>query len=167
MPRRHRMESKSSPRRIAAVERQRQALVLRLAGADFESIAKTLGYKDRSGAYRSVMAALARVPAPEAKTYRQVNLERLNMMRLQYWQRLRKGDMDAMDMELKVQGREAHYLGLDAKEQPPGASREHPLFVQQTEAVDLSAASDADLDAIIDKARAIQEAGKLASQQRE
>ena len=111
MPRRHRTESLTSPRRVEAVERQRQALEMRMAGANFDQIAEQLHYKDRSGAYRAVMAALNRVPAIEAKQYRALNLERINKMRLHNWPSIK--DRKAMDMELKFQERESRYLGLD------------------------------------------------------
>ena len=117
-------ESKTSPRRIAAVEKHRQALALRIGGASFEQIAQVLGYKDRTGGYRAVMAALALVPAPEAKTFRAINVERLNRMRLQYWGQLQRqrpqgeglspDDIALMRVELAIQEREARYLGLDA-----------------------------------------------------
>lgn len=117
-------ESKTSPRRLAAVERQRQALALRIGGATFDQIAQTLGYSAKAGAYLAVMAALNRVPEPEAKVYRQVNLERLNRMRLRYWSTLQQAiphgsrmpaeDLDLMHMELAIQRQEARYLGLDA-----------------------------------------------------
>ena len=111
---RHRTESKTSPRRLAAAERQRQALALRTGGASFAQIAVALGFKSAPGAYYAVEAALKRVPAVEAHAHRALNLERLNTMRLQYWQRVLAGDLEAMEMELKTQAREAKYLGLDA-----------------------------------------------------
>lgn len=114
MTKRHRTESKTSPRRLAAAERQRQALALRTGGANFEEIAEALGYKGRNGAYTAVMAALARIPEAEVAAYRKLNMERLNQMRLQYWRLAKAGDLEAMEMELKVQTQEAHYLGLYA-----------------------------------------------------
>ena len=120
MPHRHRTESLTSPRRLAAAERQRQALALRSGGASFDQIAKSLGFANRSGAYLAVMAALRRVPEPEVKSYRALNLERLNTMRLRYWTRLQAagglapGDLELMRMELAIQQQEARYLGLDA-----------------------------------------------------
>lgn len=120
MPRHHRTESLTSPRRLAAAERQRQALALRTGGASFDQIKDALGFGSRAGAYLAVKAALARVPEPEAKAYRALNLERLNTMRLRYWTRLQAagglapGDLDLMRMELAIQQQEARYLGLDA-----------------------------------------------------
>ena len=107
-------ESKTSPRRIKAVQRQKQALTLRLSGASFEQIAVALGYASKAGAYMSVMAGLAKVPEPEAKAYRKLNLERLNRGRLGYWRNLEKGDPRSVELEIKTQERETRYLGLDA-----------------------------------------------------
>lgn len=110
----HPGESKTSPRRIEAVERARKALELRIRGADFEGIAKALGYADRSGAYRAVKAALDRVPAHDAKELRRINLERLNRLRLKNSPGVEEADPKALGMELSIQEREARYLGLDA-----------------------------------------------------
>lgn len=104
-------ESKSSPRRIRAAERHRQALALRLNGESFARIATLLGYKDSSGAYLAVEAALKRVPAAEAASYRKLNIERLNEMRLEA--RVLEGSK-RIEYEIKIQEREARYLGLDA-----------------------------------------------------
>ena len=107
-------ESKSSPRRIEAVQRQRRALELRVAGASFDDIAGALGYASKSGAYMAVRAGLNRVPAPEAMFYRALNLERLNRARLQNWKGVQNGNLKALYAELAIQDREARYLGLDA-----------------------------------------------------
>lgn len=109
-------ESKTSPRRLAAAERQRQALRLREGGADFGEIAQALGYADPSGAYRSVEAALRRVPALEAQSYRKLNLRRLNRARLAIQRRVSEGDVSAIDRELAIQREEARLLGLYAPE---------------------------------------------------
>ncbi len=80
-------QSKSSPRRIAAKERQKRALQLRMAGASFDQIAESLGYRSRSGAFKAVELALAGVPEPVAKVYKRVNLERLNRLLMSLWER--------------------------------------------------------------------------------
>ena len=51
-------ESKLSPRRIAAVEKQGQALELRMAGRTWREIAEALGYASHSGAIEAVRVAL-------------------------------------------------------------------------------------------------------------
>jgi hypothetical protein len=49
---------RATPAKIAAAERQRKALELRMAGATFEAIADTLGYGNRSSAADAVTRAL-------------------------------------------------------------------------------------------------------------
>ena len=73
-------ESKSSARRIAARQRQGQALRLRMGGASFDDIARQLGYRSTSGAYDAVQRALSNVPKHDAEAYRSLNLERLNRL---------------------------------------------------------------------------------------
>lgn len=109
-------ESKTSRRRLAAAQRQRNALELRIGGASFDQIAEQLNYASKSGAYHAVMAALRRVPAPEADTYRSINLERLNRIRLAIAQAVRRGELLAIDREIKLQQEEAKLLGLYAPE---------------------------------------------------
>jgi hypothetical protein len=55
---RGRGESKTSPRRIAAKRRAAEALRLRAAGATYAAIARHLGYRDASGAWRALDRAL-------------------------------------------------------------------------------------------------------------
>jgi hypothetical protein len=53
-------QSKTEQHAIAVAERRRQAVELRKAGAGFEEIAKQVGCKDVSGAYRAIHATLWR-----------------------------------------------------------------------------------------------------------
>jgi hypothetical protein len=55
---RGRGESTTSPRRVEAVLRQAEACKLRGVGATYAAIARTVGYRDPSGAWRAVWAAL-------------------------------------------------------------------------------------------------------------
>ena len=90
------LESRTSPRRINAVERQRQALELRMAGQTFEYIAVELGWRSASGALYAVEKALERVPAPEVIRFRKLNLERLNKI-IQVWWPILVGDVTVAD----------------------------------------------------------------------
>lgn len=108
------MESLTSPRRLAAAARAAEALALRTAGHDFNDIARRLGFRSRAGAFLAVKAALARVPAEDAHTYRAMNLKRLNSARRAIWPRVEEGHLPAVDRELHIQERETAYLGLDA-----------------------------------------------------
>jgi hypothetical protein len=111
---RHRTESRTSPRRIAAVEKQSQALELRKAGATYDSIAQTIGYSSRAGAALAVEAALRKTLQEPADELRKLDLERLNTMLLAIWARARQGSLDDIDMVLKILARKAKLLGLDA-----------------------------------------------------
>ena len=90
MPPRHRTESKTSPRRIRAVEKQRRALELRSAGLSYAIIARELGYRNHTSAMYAVNTALAKTLAEPADHYRKLTLERLTVVLRTFW-----GDMVA------------------------------------------------------------------------
>ena len=176
-------ESRTSPRRIAAVEKQWKAVQLRKAGTPFELIAKELGYKTRQHAFYSVEAALRKTLQEPSNELRTLDVQRLDTMIQQLWlfviaptvkavpigggnvamQVWDEAKFHAVTVVLRVMERRAKLLGLDFVAPQPGSSRDKPLFVQSTDAVDLSAATDADLDDIIEKAKAIQEAGRITT----
>jgi hypothetical protein len=54
-------ESKSSPRRLIAMERQARALQLRAQGLTFREIALAAGFNSRQSAHKAVRLALARM----------------------------------------------------------------------------------------------------------
>ena len=110
-------ESLTSPRRLTAAERQRQALELRKAGVTFETIATQLGYRNRSGAYKAVMSALRRTLQEPADEVRRLELERLDALLLALWSQARQGHQGAIDRCLKIAERRAKLLGLDAPAQ--------------------------------------------------
>ena len=82
---RHRTESKTSPRRIMAVERQRQALELRKAGLTLAQIAERLGYRGAQGADAALKVALKRTLQKPADEHRQLDLERLDSLLRAVW----------------------------------------------------------------------------------
>jgi hypothetical protein len=107
-------ESKTSEKRISAIERQRQALELRSAGVGFADIAARLGYSGASGAYKAVWVALRRTLQEPADELRKLELKRCDDMHLALWMRARAGDEAAIDRVLRIMERRARYLGLDA-----------------------------------------------------
>lgn len=113
MPRHHRMEPKASPRRVMAKQRAQQALDLIMGGATYDQAAQQLGYSNRSGAYHAVMSLLRPLSPRSAEAQRILNIERLNKMRLGLRGRQFQGDPEAIAIELRLQEREARYLGLD------------------------------------------------------
>src|SRR5947209_16451698 len=109
-------ESKTSERRLAAVERSRQALELRKAGVGFVKIAQMLGYKGPSGAYDAVQAALKRTLEQPAEELRKLERERLDMALQAIAVRVRAGDLKALDRWLRCCESRRKLDGLDAPE---------------------------------------------------
>ena len=114
-------ESKTSKRRIKAVERQRAALELRKTGATYQEIADQLRYQGSSGAYKSVMSALKRTLQEPARDVRLLELIRLDDLYAAVYQMIQQSIEDseplpliAVDRCLKIMDRRAKLLGLDA-----------------------------------------------------
>ena len=107
-------ESKTSVRRLKAVERQSQALELRKGGTSFPAIAHTLGYRSVAGAYDAVMTALQRTQQEPADEVRRMACERLDRLLFAVWQKALGGDLAAIAMALRIEERRARLLGLDA-----------------------------------------------------
>src|SRR5207253_10591831 len=84
------------------------------AGASFDAIARTLGYRARSGAHKAVLAALHETLVEPADAVRQLELDRLDRLLLAVWQPACGGDYRAIEIVLKLMDRRAAYLGLDA-----------------------------------------------------
>jgi hypothetical protein len=109
-----RRESKTSVRRLDAVEKERQALELRKAGVTFDVIAQRLGYAHPSGAYRAVMSGIQKTLQQPADELRQLELARLDAMLTGLWTGARQGNHSAVMSVLRIMERRAKLLGLDA-----------------------------------------------------
>lgn len=108
------MESKTSPRRLSAVERQADALELRKAGVTLAAIAERLGYRGPSSADSAIRAALKKTLQPPADEVRELEIERLDALLLALWPQARQGNQGAIDRVIKIMERRARLLGLDA-----------------------------------------------------
>ena len=106
--------SRTHPVQIAAVERQRQAVQLRLAGATYAQIAEKLGYRQAAGALKAVEAALAKTLREPTDQLRELELARLDALWLSIWPQAQQGSLGAVDRCLRIQERRARLLGLDA-----------------------------------------------------
>lgn len=95
-------------------ERRASALKLKIAGATYDAIARTLGYAHRGNAQRDVMAALAAITKEPAEQLKQLELERCDEMLLAIWPKVRRADLAAIDRALRIMERRAKYEGLDA-----------------------------------------------------
>ena len=97
---RHRTESLTSPRRIEAVNKQRQALELRMAGWSYAVIASQLGYKGHTGALEAVKVALKKTLEEPAENYRALTLERLTRVLNTWWAPMLQHDQRSTDKVL-------------------------------------------------------------------
>ena len=109
-------ESKTSPLRLRAAAKHRQALELRKGGATFDAIAEALGYSSRAAAYKAVMTGLEHTFTEPAKELRTLEAHRLDRLQMGLWQRAIGGDAEAIGAVLRIMARRAKLLGLDAPE---------------------------------------------------
>jgi hypothetical protein len=106
--------SRNSPRRVKAAERQRQAMQLRIAGASFAAIARELGYAHPKGAERAIISGLRAFFREPASELLPLELERLDRMQLALWPEAIAGNVQAVMAVLRIMDRRARYMGLDA-----------------------------------------------------
>ena len=90
---------------------------LRVGGATFEQVARTLGYASRSTAQKAVVKALqADVTASSdlLNEYRQLLLRRCERLLLAAWPAAIRGDTKAIRAVVQLLDRESALLGVDA-----------------------------------------------------
>jgi hypothetical protein len=130
---------------VPVTERRRAAVQLKIQGKSWQEIADLLGYDSKGSACGDVRRALENavkalsIPLEE---YRQLELDRLDVMQDALWPKVLEGDTRAIDTALRLMDRRARLLGLDAPTRTEG--------VLTLDAID---ASIAHLTAQIDAAR--------------
>ena len=97
---------------LAAQERRKKALDLRLAGASYRRIAQEGIYSNPGTAMREVKKALAAVTQEAASDVLKMELERLDAAMMGIWAAVRSGDVFAIDRMLKIMDMRARFLGL-------------------------------------------------------
>jgi hypothetical protein len=106
--------SPTSQYRLAAHQKQLQALDLRLGGATFQQIADALGYKTRMGALHAVREARRKSPQDAGiKLARWMERERYNRAQLALWPRVQAGDLEAINAWIRLSKRRCEFDGLD------------------------------------------------------
>ena len=94
-------------------DKQRKAVELRLAGANYYQIAQALGYSGHTGARHAVQRGLTLAITEPAAEVLQQELARLDRLMSGLWTQAVQGNMLAVDRILKIMDRRAKYLGLD------------------------------------------------------
>jgi len=107
-------EPRTSERRLKALEKQRQALELRKAGADFRQIAQKLGYAGPSGAHKAVLVAIAESLREPAEAVIELEVARLDKLLMGVWSAACGGDLNAIDRVLQIEGMRCKILGMNA-----------------------------------------------------
>ncbi|MFJ3699505.1 hypothetical protein ACIPW9_36175 [Streptomyces sp. NPDC090052] len=97
-------------------KRRADAIRLRLAGMDFDTIADRLGYASRGAASKDVCRAFDAFRAEEesaVETWRELEGQRLDRLQAAAWTSAVKGDLKAIETVLKVIAQRSKLLGLD------------------------------------------------------
>ena len=105
---------RSQEKKLAALEKRKQALQLAIAGVDYQTIADRVGYNSRQAAHAAVKSALVETLRPPSDELRQMQLTRLDEMIKYLWSQVSKGNYNAVDRIIKIEERRAKLLGLDA-----------------------------------------------------
>lgn len=107
----------SAAQQVITAERRKQAIQMKLAGVDYETIAVKLGYANRQAAREDIrrarMRALKEVDE-SVEELRMQELERLDRLQAAFWGPAIQGDPKAGDMVLKVMVRRAKFCGYDS-----------------------------------------------------
>lgn len=107
----------SRAQRTKTAERRSQAVQLRIAGADWETIVRTCGYASRGAACTDVTRAMEAATAEatrNADVLRHMELARLDRLQQAFWAQAIKGDADAARTVLGIIDRRCKLLGLTA-----------------------------------------------------
>ena len=109
--------SASKAQQAATAKRRAQAIALRLAGTDFDTIAERLQYANRGAASKDIWRAVEANRIEEAQaveTLRDVEGQRLDRLQAAVWAQALEGDLKAVETVLKVIAQRARLFGLDA-----------------------------------------------------
>lgn len=105
----------TSPAKITADARRREAVALRMTGQTYAEIGAALGVS-RPQAFRLVTAEIARWAAEARETIdalRALESDRLDASQAAIWPGVLKGELDAIDRFLRISARRCALLGLD------------------------------------------------------
>lgn len=107
----------SRAQRATTAARRSKAVQMRLAGAQWQHIADTLGYSGRAAACKDVTRALKASldeQSRNAELLRHTELLRLDRLQTGLWTQAAGGDRQAVETVLKVIDRRVDLLGLKA-----------------------------------------------------
>jgi hypothetical protein len=107
----------SKAQRVKTAERRTKAVQLRIAGADWDTIARTCAYASRGAACTDVSRALEVATAEmtrDVDVLRHLELTRLDRMQAAFWPAMLLGDEAAARVVMGCIDRRCKLLGLNA-----------------------------------------------------
>lgn len=110
--------------------REKHVLDLRLRGLEFDEIAEQAGYANRSGAWKAWKRALARIPIVETHAARLNEDMRLNAALDAIWEKVKDGDLWAVDRLVALTKERRALWGLDKPPQKAEPSQPQPLDIR-------------------------------------
>lgn len=97
------------------IDKERRVIELRRAGLTFDVIAQEVGYSNASGAHHAYTRALKKtLVSAGADEMRETELDRLDRLQRFAWPQASQGNLRAIETILRIMGRRAKLLGLDA-----------------------------------------------------
>lgn len=103
-------ESRTSPRRLLAIQRQAWALKLRIQGYTYQQIAQSAGFNSRQAAHKSVSQAVIRMARGSDDVELQLDAERVDCMFIPTFKAATLGDLAAIDACLALMERRSQLL---------------------------------------------------------
>lgn len=105
-----------SPDKVPLAPKAVMAFELRKAGADYDTIANRLGYKDGRSARAAILQRIKKYYAANQDAIEEImalEMERLDHLQLVCWRLAKDGDLAAVDRILKIMERRAKLMGID------------------------------------------------------
>lgn len=108
-------------RRLDAAEKRARALELRAKGHNLDDIAQQIGYKHRGSVSKAISKALAELDRPNAQAFAALQIERLERVLQQLFERLENGETAAAGHIAKIVPQLDRYYGYtrDTDFRPP------------------------------------------------
>lgn len=116
--------------RLSAAQRAAKAAEMRVQRYSWDTIAKDLGYKNGNSARMAVQRYMRRYPMESIETLRQTELDSLDVAEVALADRIRKGDLKAIETMLRIKHHRARLAGLYAE--VAGSPLDAELMVIQT-----------------------------------
>jgi hypothetical protein len=96
------------------LDRELAVVELRRTGETWDRIARAIGYANAAGAYKAYKRAVVRTLQQPTDELREMELDRLDRLQRAYWKDAIEGNHKSAEFVLKLIGKRAELLGLDA-----------------------------------------------------